>query len=223
MRVAALLSGGKDSVAAARRAQLMGHHLTHLVTLHPQNPHSYMFHSSNTQLAALQAQAWGITHIQATTPGRKEEELQDLERVLDPLPIEGVVTGAIASNYQATRVNAVCGKLGLQALHPLWGIDPQTHLEWLTEHQVHTIFTAVAAHGLDQTWLGRPLDNAAIERLKALNAQYGVHLCGEGGEYETLVLDAPWFSQRIQVEKAQKHWDGNSGVYHITLAHLAPK
>ena len=85
------------------------------------------------------------------------------------------------------------------------------------------IFSAVAAHGLDQSWLGEPLTSERIQKLKALNQKYGVDMCGEGGEYESLVLDAPWFRQRIKINQVEKTWDGVSGRYHIRDACLELK
>jgi diphthine-ammonia ligase len=85
------------------------------------------------------------------------------------------------------------------------------------------VFSAVAAQGLDQRWLGRKLDRQAVNRLVQLRERYGVDPCGEGGEYESLVLDAPWFRYRIEVKEAERSWDGVSGRYRVVEADLVPK
>jgi uncharacterized protein (TIGR00290 family) len=85
------------------------------------------------------------------------------------------------------------------------------------------IFSAVAAHGLDQTWLGEPITPERVAKLKSLNQRYGVDMCGEGGEYESLVLDAPWFTRRIEITEAKKTWDGVSGRYNIKTATLVDR
>jgi ABC transporter with metal-binding/Fe-S-binding domain ATP-binding protein len=223
MRVAALLSGGKDSVLAARLAEEEGHELLCLVTMRSANPDSYMFHTVNVEAAGLQAEAWGKRWVQAWTPGEKERELEDLKAALRGVPVEGVVSGAIASSYQRDRVEGVCGELGLAHVSPLWSRDREGLLRDVLGRGMRVIFTAVAAQGLDESWLGAELDEDAVRRLLRLNATYGVDPCGEGGEYETLVLDAPWFRKKIFVSRAEMNWDGVSGRYVIGEAHLGPK
>lgn len=222
MRLAGLLSGGKDSVYAAHLAQ-RGHNLAYLVSLHSENPDSYMFHTVNINLTRLQAEAWVIPYVEAETMGVKEEELDDLKAALAGLDVEGVVTGAIASKYQAERIDRLCKELGLTHIHPLWGRDREQLLGEMLESSMKVIFSAVAAHGLDQTWLGEPLTPQRIIKLKELNTRYGVDMCGEGGEYESLVIDAPWFRKWIKISSAEKTWDGTSGRYHIHEACLEPK
>jgi diphthine-ammonia ligase len=223
MRLAGLLSGGKDSVYAAHLAQEQDHTLEYLVSLRSENPDSYMFHTVNIDLTGLQAEAWNIPYIIAETKGVKEEELQDLKQALEKLDIDGVITGAIASKYQADRIDRLCNELGLSHFHPLWGRDREKLLHEMQQSGMSIIFSAVAAHGLDQSWLGEPLTPERIKMLKSLNQKYGVDMCGEGGEYESLVLDAPWFNQRIKIVEAEKTWDGVSGRYNIREACLTPK
>jgi len=223
MRLAGLLSGGKDSVYAARLAQEKGHTLAYLVSLRSENPDSYMFHTVNIDLTRLQAEAWGIPYIAAETKGVKEEELADLKKALVRLDIDGVITGAIASQYQAERIDRLSEELGLTHFHLLWGIDREQLLNEILESGMRVIFSAVAAHGLTQKWLGEPLTHQRIAQLKELHTRYGVDMCGEGGEYESLVTDAPWFTKRINIKEAEKTWDGTSGRYHIRKAVLEPK
>ncbi|KAK1793270.1 hypothetical protein P4O66_011659, partial [Electrophorus voltai] len=54
--------------------------------------------------------------------------------------------------------------------------------------------------GLDPgTHLGKPL--AEMESyLQELSEKYGVHVCGEGGEYETFTTDCPLFNRRIVID-----------------------
>ncbi len=223
MQLAGLLSGGKDSVYASHHAQKEGHTLTHLVSLHSRNPDSYMFHTVNIDITGLQAEAWGINYVQATTEGIKEKELEDLKAALEPLDIDGVITGAIASKYQADRINKICKELSLTPYHPIWGTNREKLLNNMIDEEMKIIFTSVAAHGLDQSWLGKTLNRNRIKQLKILNKQFSVDIAGEGGEYETLVTDAPWFNKRIKIIKAEKTWGGVSGRYHIHETSLEPK
>jgi diphthine-ammonia ligase len=223
MRLAGLLSGGKDSVYASRLAQENQHNLSYLVSLRSLNPDSYMFHTVNINLTKLQAETWGIPYIEGETRGVKEEELKDLKKTLESLDIDGVITGAIASRYQGERIDRLCNELSLHHYHPLWGMDRETLLNEMLHKEMSIIFSAVAAHGLNQSWLGQPLTPERIQKLKELSKRYGVDMCGEGGEYETLVVDTPWFTQRIRIDSAEPTWDGVSGRYNITEVRLEPK
>lgn len=223
MRLAGLFSGGKDSCYAARLAEEAGHDVAYLVSMRSENPDSYMFHTVNIGLTELQAYAWGKEHVEARTRGVKEKELDDLKRCLKGLDAEGVVTGAVASSYQRERVDLICSELGLEHVNPLWGRERVGLLNEMLCRGMVIVFSAVAAQGLDQKWLGRKLDKQALNSLVQLRERYGVDPCGEGGEYESLVLDAPWFRYRIEVKKAERSWDGVSGRYRVVEADLVPK
>lgn len=223
MRLAGLLSGGKDSVYASYLTQKEGHNLAYLVSLISDNPDSYMFHTVNIGLTKLQAQAWGIPYVEVKTKGIKENELEDLKAALQKLDIQGVISGAIASKYQSDRIYKICHELDLYHFHPLWGRNRELLLKEVLKSGMRIIFSAVAARGLNQSWLGEPFTMEKIRKLKELNQKYGVDMCGEGGEYESLVIDAPWFNQRIKIKKAESVWDGFSGRYNIKDAYLTPK
>ena len=222
MRLASLLSGGKDSVYAAHLMQ-REHQLSYMVSMKPGNPDSYMFHTVNIDITKLQAEAWRIPYVEAKTKGVKEKELDDLKETLSALDIDGVITGAIASKYQADRINRLCDELGLTHFSPLWARDREQLLHEMLGIGMKIIFSSVAAHGLDQSWLGEPITPERVVKLKTLRDRFGVDMCGEGGEYESLVLDAPWFNRRIQIMETEKTWDGVSGRYNIKTAQLVDR
>jgi len=223
MRVAVLFSGGKDSTYAVHLAERSGDEVTHLVTIRPTRSDSWMFHTVNLHLTPLLAEAVGKRLVTAPTCGVKEKELPALEETLKSLDIEGIVTGAITSTYQRSRVDTICRKLGMVHVAPLWGRDPKKVLEEELSAGMEIILTAVAAAGLEKGWLGRRLDEKAEGELGRLSERYGFNICGEGGEYESLVLDAPWYSSRLEILDADTDWDGSSGTYNVKQAILRPK
>jgi uncharacterized protein (TIGR00290 family) len=87
---------------------------------------------------------------------------------------------------------------------------------------MEVVVTAVAAMGLDESWLGRVLDGDAAGELKELSLRHGFDVCGEGGEMETLVVDAPWFGKRLEIVEARREWDGVRGSYVVEEARLVP-
>ncbi|HVL87952.1 MAG TPA: diphthine--ammonia ligase [Candidatus Thermoplasmatota archaeon] len=223
MRVAALFSGGKDSTFAVHLAQQWGFEVTHLVTLLPRNPESHMFHVPNLRWTPLLAEAMDIEHVMAKSSGEKERELSDLHRALSGLRIRGVVSGAVASEYQRTRVERVCHELRVHSYAPLWHKDGSRLVRELIDAGVDARVVACAAEGLDASWLGRRLDPQALLDLERLNREKGVHVSGEGGEYESIVLDAPWFQKRLEIVASRPEWQRDSGTLVIQQAELAAK
>ena len=79
------------------------------------------------------------------------------------------------------------------------------------------------AYGLDQSWLGRIVNEETVEDLIELNKKYQISPVGEGGEYETLVTNAPFFKKKIQVLKMERIWKNQSGYLHVIEAKLVDK
>ncbi|MBI4896449.1 MAG: TIGR00289 family protein [Candidatus Aenigmarchaeota archaeon] len=209
MRLAALLSGGKDSLYALYQEQQKGHDIKLIITFLSENQESYMFHTPNIHLVAEQAKLMNIPIVQIKTKGEKEKELEDIRAVLrkQKTEIDGVVTGATASNYQKSRIDAICHELELASLAPLWNAPPEQTLRRMVADGFRIMIVAVAAPPLDETWLGRIVNAACIDDLVALNKKYGIHILFEGGEAESLVLDCPLFSKQMIVVSAEKQWD----------------
>lgn len=186
-----------------------------------------MFHTPNIDMAALQAQALELPLICMQTEGKKEEELVELECAIaeakNRFDIQGIVTGAVESVYQTSRVQRICNKLNLELVNPLWKHDQKALLEKLLIKKFQIIISGVFAYPLNETWLGRQIDADTIAQLLELQRKYGVSPSGEGGEIETTVLDAPLFKQRIEIIDTKTEWQGSSGVYIIKTARLIPK
>ncbi len=223
MLLASLLSGGKDSVHSIQLALERGHEVPYAVTIFPKRDDSYMFHVPNLWLTSLQADSMGIRHIRRDSSGRKEEELSDLKEALRPLKIDGVLTGAIASNYQLKRAARICDELGLELMAPLWGSDPESLLKGMLQRSYCIMIVGVYADGMGPDWLGRIIDQATIDDLKKLQSEKRINISFEGGEAETLVLDCPLFSRRIVIDSAEASWETCRGEYLIRQAHLAKK
>jgi diphthine-ammonia ligase len=223
MRVAVLATGGKDSVLALHRVLNEGYEVRYLVSMIPLREDSWMFHYPNIHLVDLFADAVEIPLVKAETFGIKEKEVEDLKHLIEKLDVEGVVSGAVASNYQRTRIERVCRQLRLKSVTPLWHENELGILNEILDLKFEVIVTGVYAYGFNREWLGREIDERAVKDLMELNRKYGISLVGEGGEYETLVLDAPLFRKRIKIIKAEKVWENQSGYFLIPGAKLESK
>ena len=203
MKLASLFSGGKDSVYSAHLAKQEGNELACLITIHSENPDSFMFHTPSIEKTKAQAKVMEIPLITAKTKGNKEEELKDLEKAIKEAKktykIKGITTGAIHSEYQASRIQKICDKLKIKCINPLWHKDETEYLKELIKNKFKVIITGVAAYPLDETWLGREIDNSFITDVKELKSRYKIHPAGEGGEFETFVLNCPLFKKSLKI------------------------
>jgi len=221
--VIALVSGGKDSTFALEIAIDNGMNVTKLFTMFPQRRDSYMFHTPALSIVPLFSKAVEIPLVTAETEGTPEKEFDDLLDALIPLHPDVLIGGAIASQYQYRRLKRISKVLGCELFFPLWHMAPTELLDNLLARRYSIIFSAVSAMGLNKDWLAKKLNTDTVKMLMKLAGTYGVHPAGEGGEYETLVLDAPFFKARIVLDSLKKEWDGMAGHIVVEQAHLEAK
>lgn len=226
MKLAILLSGGKDSVYATYLANQKDE-VVCAITIKSENKESYMYHTPNIELVNLQAQAMELPLITKVTQGEKEKELNELfdaiKEAKEQHQIEGVVTGAVASQYQASRVQKICSELNLYCFNPLWQQNQVELLNELVENNFEVIIGGVFAYPFEKDWLGKRIDKETISKLIDYNKRFQINPAGEGGEIETMVLDCPLFKQRIDVMEADIDYNNYAGTYNIKKAKLVTK
>ena len=231
-----LFSGGKDSSWALYRALEAGKNVSRLLTVHPAGD-SYMYHTPATRLAGLAAESVGIDLVEVEPDdfgaddvddagAQGDAELEPMEAALrevaaeDGVDLAGVTAGAVESEFQTSRIRAMCERLGIDLFAPLWGNDPVALAEAMFEAGFEIRIVQVAAYGLDESWLGRRYDADALADLLALRSEYGVHPLGEGGEFETYVVDGPHMDRRIDLSY-EPVWHGDRGHIEVTDAELS--
>lgn len=221
-----LCSGGKDSIYSCGMAKER-EEVACLITVHAENEESYLFHTPNVCLVRLQAEAADLPLVETESAGIKEEELVDLGRALDIAAechgIEGVVTGAILSVYQASRIQRLCRERSLWCLNPLWYTSQEDYMQALIYQGYEVLISGVFSAPFDAAWLGRRIDARALAELKEYARKYRITLTGEGGEYETFVADAPFFRKRIEIVAAEATYHNFRGLFRITGARLVDK
>ena len=204
MKAGVLFSGGKDSCYSAYLAKKAGYELACLISIFSENKESYMFHTPSIEKTKQQAQVMNLPLLIQETKGEKEKELEDLEQAIklakEKYSVDTIVSGAIASNYQKSRIEDICKKLNLKSITPLWNKDEIEYLKELVEDGFEIIITGVFAYPLDQSWLGRIIDDKFIEEVKQLKEKYKIHPAGEGGEFETFVVNCPLFKEELKVK-----------------------
>ncbi|KAJ2778009.1 diphthine--ammonia ligase [Coemansia javaensis] len=249
MKVVALVSGGKDSTYNMMKCVEDGHEIVALAHAHPprssdsEEMDSYLFQTvgSSAVHAIAECMELPLYHreIRGTAVDQaleytqtKDDETEDLFMLLHEVKehhpdVGGVSVGAIFSSYQGNRVQHVCDRLGLKMLPYLWHRDQAELLQEMVGNGVDAILIKVAAPGLGRDDLGRTLAQVA-PKLLSLHEKYGVHPCGEGGEFESFTLDCPLFKKRVVIDESQvitHSDDALAPVLYLSLrrVHVEPK
>jgi diphthine-ammonia ligase len=214
MKLGILFSGGKDSCYAAHLAKKQRYEISCLISIVSENKESFMFHTPSIDKVKKQAEVMKIPLIIQETKGEKEKELGDLKnaikKAIEEYKIEGIVSGAVESAYQASRIQIICNDLGIECFNPLWQKDQIELLNELLENEFEVIVTGVFAYPLTKEWLGRKMDKKFIEEMKNLQEKYKINPAGEGGETESFVLNCPLFKRKLKVVGFKDFGEGNS-------------
>lgn len=202
MKLAVLFSGGKDSSLALHKVLEEGHEVRFLLNISSKNVDSFMFHYQDRGLLEAQVNQLGIPMIEVESEGIKEEELEDLRKLIGKVSgeVEGIVVGGIASSYQGTRVKKICDEMSLEFVAPLLGSESEKLWEELLREGFEVIMIKICCDGLGKEWIGRVIDEEALVELRGLAEKYKFRMDFEGGEAESCVLNCPEYSSRIDLD-----------------------
>jgi diphthine-ammonia ligase len=193
-------SGGKDSCLAAYLALGQGYKISHLVNFISQEFKRVSFHGTEAKLIQLQSQAIGIPLLQKQTTWEEyEQEFKEAVQSLLPQGIKGVVFGDIYLDEHKEWVERVCGELGIAAIEPLWNKDTEEVFTGFIDAGFEAIIVSASDQLIDRGWVGQRLDRKFLTYLKTRD----VDLCGENGEYHTLVVNGPLFKRRIEITESK--------------------
>ncbi len=222
MKVAVLASGGKDSTYASWWALMQGWSLEAMITVKIIGDDSMMFQLQNTEIAKFQAESIGVQWIEVNSSGIENDEIYELEGEIRKIQdsLDAIVVGALRSDYQKTRIERMCERLNLISFCPLWHHRPSEHMNSLIEHGFDVRIVSVSSEGLDEKWLGKRITKDCLKELTILSEKYRFNLDGEGGEFETITLNAPHFKKTIICE-GEKSWDGVRGTWNLTKIQLS--
>jgi len=223
MRLASLYSGGKDSTFSLYIIEQMGHDVPYLVNIRPEDKASWIFHTPNLDVVPLMAESMGKELITAPSTGTEEGDMEGLKNALEGLDVDGIITGAVWSDYQWDRMNLVCHDLGLKVMSPLWRKDQDLLMDAFLQSGIRAIIVGCYAEGLGQEWLGREINEESVKELKAIRERTGISIIGEGGEYESMTIDSPMHSRPIRIISSEIVWKRDNGTLEITSAGLGER
>lgn len=211
MKVIVSWSGGKDSCFACYTALARGYEVAHLVNFVSRQFGRVSFHGIRAHLIYRQAQAIGIPLVQHKVPPDMALYEQTFKQAVSTLKrngVEGMVFGDINLQEHRDWVERICGELEITPLLPLWGMAPERVLSDFIERGFEAVIASAKADIFDEGWLGRRIDRSFLFDVKKLELGKEMDICGEQGEYHTLVVDGPLFRKRVQVTygvRVQRH------------------
>lgn len=217
-KAVALWTGGKDSCLALYEAECLGYQIKSLMTFTPQNP---QFLAHPLHVIKFQAEALHLRHatIEITQPFNEgyKSALRFLKEQCD---VSHVITGDIDEiRGHPNWVKEFAASSGIEVLTPLWKRDRKELLTRLIENNFKVIFSCVKQPWFGDDWLGTEFDTETIDRLCKIHGETGLDLCGENGEYHTLVLDCPLFKQRIRIDDFSK--EAKDALMYLNIRNLS--
>lgn len=213
-------SGGKDACFACYKAILGGYDISYLVNFVSKEDKRVSFHGTEAKLIQLQAEAIGIPLLQKeTTKDGYEQEFKEAVRSLIPTGVKGMVFGDIYLIDHGDWVGRVCGDLGIEAVEPLWGINTEQILSDFLDAGFEAVIISARSEFIGKEWLGRKVDREFLKYLKDNN----IDVCGENGEYHTLVINGPIFKKRIEIMESRttgkdNHWILDTYQYRLAAS-----
>ncbi len=227
LKALALYSGGKDSHYALLRAIESGIDVRALIIVISRREDSWMFHTINIKWTKLHAEAMGLPFEYIYVSGEKEVEVIELLEKIKSLArkynVDAIVTGVVASMYQKKRIDYIAKEIGVKHIAPLWGEDPEKVLRNEVA-RLEFVITAVQSHGLGPEWLCSRITKDNIERFLRLCRKHKINPVGEGGEFETFIINSPLMKKKIVILEGEKKWfPAGFGYYIIKKAKLVEK
>ncbi len=225
MRVVCLVSGGKDSVFAFWLA-LHQFNVVEILTVRSNCSDSLLYHLPNSQFVETIAKMFGIKHKDIWINSCDiNDEINSLKKALVKSGADAVITGGIRSDFQRYAFNRAALQAKMKCFNPLWRLSPKRLISELLDNKFNIIFSSVSGMGLRRDLLGKQITNEVLDYFRKIIPASDISIIGEGGEYESFVLDAPFYPSEIKIKESKIHWDEyrEEGFFEIIKIKLCSK
>jgi diphthine-ammonia ligase len=179
---------------------MLGYEVHRLVTFAPSQS---MFLAHPLDFIRLQANALGLPHSKLDVAEPFDVGYEAAIMALrERHGIGTLVTGDIAevAGHEQDWMVERARRCNVDLIRPLWHRDRAELLRRVLEIKLKVLFSCVKKPWFTDDWLGRELNMGVVGQLVEMGKHMGLDICGEQGEYHTLVLDGPPFKKRIRVE-----------------------
>ena len=227
MKVAVMYSGGKDSTMAVNYALENGWDVETLISVKPKSTESFLYQYATVEWTKLSSEALGIPaiHVKSEKIGAKDEA-DELETVFKNLKVDAILMGGVGlQETQIRELKRVANKFGIELIVPYQDLTSEQLFEKTMDSGFDIMLTDVASDGLNMNWLGRKLNKENSEEFKSMSKEFGFDILGEGGYYNTFVMDGPIFKKKIEFTQTEPVWDKStsSGYLEVKNAKLVSK
>lgn len=213
-------TGGKDCNLALLEAKMMGYEIVSLITFAMGNAR---FRAHPLAVMKKQAEALGVPHaVIAVNEPYKESYEEAIMQIKNQYQIDTIVTGDIAEIHGNTNWMTERSKpAGVNVLLPLWHLGRQQILNQLFASGFKIIFSCVKEPWFTSDWLGKELTKEVVLELTKIHELKGLDICGEQGEYHTLVLDGPLYKKEIVIDSFSEQ--KNDSIMHMEINKILMK
>ena len=194
MKFVMAYSCGKDSTLALHHMIQQGNEPVALITMVNQEEERSFFHGADYKMLLEYEEALGIPVL--ITPTTGEEYHRAMEKGLQKATALGAEIACfgdldIEDNRKWSELR--CERVGIQSAFPLWQKDRSDNVYELIDLGYKCLIKSVNNTLLPKELLGRIIDQDVIQ----IMGNCGIDICGENGEYHTLVVDGPIFQKPL--------------------------
>ncbi|WP_295123733.1 diphthine--ammonia ligase [uncultured Chitinophaga sp.] len=196
MKTVVSWSGGKDSCFAMMQSIAAGLKPAVLLNIMNENGEISRSHALPRSILHQQAAALGLPMVNIPSSWQEYEKhfVNALHQVKSDYGVSGAVFGDIDLQAHRDWEEMVCGKAGLQAILPLWLQDRRQLVLQMLGCGISTMIVSCnTAMGPD--FLGRVMNIQLVNELEDM----GVDVCGENGEFHTVVVNCPLFNKPLDL------------------------
>ncbi len=209
MFAASLFSGGKESIHAIFMVGKQGVEVKHLIHQIPtfDSPHAH-------NVEALQTLARSMNkHFSIVDLHKGEHELAELLKTLN---VGALVAGDINVPQHVTWLENICSQVGIVLLEPLFGKNTQILFEEMFKDSgFKATIIGVNTKYLSNEWLGFTISNETAREFRSKTPQ--IDPLGENGEFHTIVVESPLYSNRFKIEVIEKITEKEMTSLRVTL------
>jgi len=206
---ASLFSGGKESVHAISTVEKQGVKVEHLLHQIPTftSPHAHNIEALRTLAKSMNK------HFTIVDLHKGEQELVNS---LKNLNVNALVAGDINVPQHITWLQNICGQVGIELLEPLFGKNTSVLFkEMFSEPRFKATIIGVNTRYLTDKWLGFTISSATAEAF--LSETRHIDPLGENGEFHTIVVDSPLYSNAFKIMQLEKITEKDMTYLRITL------
>jgi uncharacterized protein (TIGR00290 family) len=206
---ASLFSGGKESVHAISTVEKQGVKVEHLLHQIPTftSPHAHNIEALRTLAKSMNK------HFTIVDLHKGEQELVNS---LKNLNVNALVAGDINVPQHITWLQNICDQVGIELLEPLFGKNTSVLFkEMFSEPRFKATIIGVNTGCLTDKWLGFTISSATAEAF--LSETRHIDPLGENGEFHTIVVDSPLYSNAFKIMPLEKITEKDMTYLRITL------